>query len=1012
MLFCASVFYGKAQLIPSDTISVKTIAQEDGLSQLNALTLDFDRLGYLWIGTENGLNRYNGHQMTVFKTGTKPHQLKDDHIRAMYHSNDTLWLATNTHSICAYVQKRNKFLSFEDKLDFNKFPSLKFAYTLTPINERYLLAGTIDYCVLIDRKTLEFEVFPINSGVDNEYITSIIPFKNGSFLLSTNYKRTYVFNFSEKCLSPFVAKPKGVQALIKLDEERILIGTEKGLFVYDLIEGVLKELPSAIGKKNISGFFRWDDKNILVSAANHNYLINRNFQCKELIFIGHKGSAMQTTICSLSKDNQGGIWMGTKGRGVFYYHPEQQKFTPHRISVSNAPKKDFISIFNFLKEGDTLWMATEFGLARHQKSTDQYKLYLTNNLDYTLAKDARGTLWAGGFGDGLLRYNRKSDIFENVTLPISDKDVIQITPVSKDSIWIHTWSEGIYAMNIHNQKLTKKVFNGTSLIRSRNSLVDSNGDVWLASDNGLYQVNKDETEYYSSLSNERVFCIAEDLNGNIWAGTAKGLNKINTETGEITYYKQQEGLPNDFIYGLEVDKKNNIWVSTNYGLSQLDTQTETFTNYTEQDGLQNNEFNGKASYKDNYGNLYFGGMNGYNIINIDSIAMNDVAGNTIVEDIQLFGKSIDANVVYNKSLDLSYEEDVITFNFVNLNYLWPEKNHFRFMLKGFDKDWRPVTQQHSSTYTNLNPGTYTFKVQGANNEMLWGNTDSFRINIKAPWYQTLWFKILMAFSFFVILAGAVHFRHKRQIKVNRMLSEMVEERTNKLVKTNIALKDSLEVTRKQKKNISYLMQELNHRVKNNLQLMTSLIDFQSINSRDELQSSQLKQLQSRIFTLAKIHDSLSQQKEISKNVRLDKFIHQLTLDIISFSGFYIKLETEFIPMVFPNDKLTYVGLVLNELITNSIKHAFEDTKDTPIISLFLKNQDDQLVFEYRDNGKGCSKEDIDTSESMGFKLIELLIDELGMEFIVKTTKGSHFVFVEKGKESSIRNYETTSKNFG
>src|SRR5690606_32420939 len=265
------------------------------------------------------------------------------------------------------------------------------------------------------------------------------------------------------------------------------------------------------------------------------------------------------------------------------------------IKVDNSPKKEFISIFNFLKEGDTLWMATEFGLVRHQISKDTYKLYLTNNLDYTLAKDQSGTLWAGGFGDGLLKYNPVNDTFDRVPLSITDNEVIHITPVSKDSIWVHTWSDGIHAMNINDYKTKQKTINGKSLIRSRNSFIDSSGDIWLASDDGLYQIHNNETTYYGSLSNERVFSITEDLDNNIWVGTAQGLNKINVATTEVEYFTQQEGLPNDFIYGVESDHNGNIWVSTNFGLSQFNPITEVFTNYTEQDGLQNNEFNGKAS---------------------------------------------------------------------------------------------------------------------------------------------------------------------------------------------------------------------------------------------------------------------------------------------------------------------------------------------------------------------------------------------------------------------------------
>lgn len=995
-LLSVFLFNLKAQQPLLDTIKVKEISQQQGLSQLNALSLDFDNLGYLWVATENGLNRYNGYRMKVFKTGNQPENLLDDHIRDMYHSNDTLWLATNTHSISAYLLKEDRFISFKDKLNLEAFPSLKFAHNISPVNDRYLLAGTINYCVLIDRKTLAFKKFSINSEIDNEYITSIVPFKKNSYLISTNYKGCFIFDFKDQSLQPFhTTDGKSVNVMLKLDSSRILFATEQGLFLYNTTLEQLRPVKTSIHEAEISGLFRWDEDHILVSGANRNFIINNLFECKEITFFGDKGKTINTTIRSVKKDIQGGIWLGTEGRGVFYYHPHQQKFEPYRITVDNSPKKDFISIFSFLKEADTLWMATEFGLVRYNMTKKTYKLYLTNNLDYTLAKDQSGTLWAGGFGDGLLRYNRKNDTFDPIHLPITDNEVIHITPVSKDSIWVHTWSDGIYALNVNDLKIKQKTINGKSLIRSRNSLVDSSGDIWLASDNGLYQIHNNQTTYYDSLSNERVFSITEDLERNIWAGTAKGLNKITLKTGEIEYFTQQEGLPNDFIYGVESDHNGNIWVSTNFGLSQFNPTTESFTNYTQQDGLQNNEFNGKASYKDHSGRLYFGGMNGFNIINVDSIPMNKIPGNTVVEDIQLFGKSTNANIPYQDELILSHEQNVITFNYVNLNYLWSNKNHFRFKLEGFDKQWRPVTDERSSTYTNLNPGVYTFKVQGSNNEMIWGNTDSFKIVINTPWYQRLWFKILMTFLVFITVTGFVLYRHGQQRRINQKLSKMVEDRTFSLSESNKALQSSLEVTKKQKENISYLMRELNHRVKNNLQLMTSLIDFQNVTSKDTEHHQQLKQLQSRIFTIAKIHDSLNQQELNTEQIRLDKFIQQLALDIISFSGSSIQLETNLSPLMVPNDHLTYIGLILNELITNSIKHAFDKTHPNPQINISLQKIGQSVIFEYQDNGKGFSDINIHTTDSMGLNLIQLLSEELEMELQIKSDKGSRFRFTQK-----------------
>src|SRR5690606_79086 len=273
-----------------------------------------------------------------------------------------------------------------------------------------------------------------------------------------------------------------------------------------------------------------------------------------------------------------------------------------------------------------------------------------------------------------------------------------------------------------------------------NSLIDSQGAIWLASDDGFYRFHRGKETSFDSLSNPRVFAITEDPGGNIWVGTGKGLNRIEAQSNKITHYIQQEGLPNDFIYGVESDDHGNIWVSTNYGLSQLIMAEQRFKNYTQRDGLQNDEFNGKASYKDQEGRLYFGGMNGFNIFHPDSIPINRKIGKTVVEGVALFGMPLDVNVPYTDHLVFSHEQNVISFNFASLNYLWPEKNRFRFMLEGFDKDWRPVTKESSTTYTNLDPGSYTFRVMGSNNEMIWGAPTELPIVIKSPWYSSVWFK--------------------------------------------------------------------------------------------------------------------------------------------------------------------------------------------------------------------------------------------------------------------------------
>lgn len=332
-IFCGSILTLNAQVIPSDTLRVTNIAQDHGLSQLNALSLDFDDLGYLWVSTENGLNRFNGYNMAVFKAGKGPGKLPDDHVRDMYQANDTLWLATNTRSVCAYLLAENRFVSFEDSLDLNRFPGAKYAYTLTPLTERFLLAGTIDHCILIDRNGPNFTIINVSGKTDNEYITSVSKYDENLFLLSTNFRGTYVFNLAERSVTPFHIRNLIVNTFFDLDSNRLLVGSNKGLFIHEKQTGNLHRVNIPIKDGTVRSLFQWDAHNIFVGGINRNYLLDKELNSKELIFTDNAGKALQTTVLCLKEDDQGGKWMGTEGRGVMYHHPHHRKFSSYRIKT-------------------------------------------------------------------------------------------------------------------------------------------------------------------------------------------------------------------------------------------------------------------------------------------------------------------------------------------------------------------------------------------------------------------------------------------------------------------------------------------------------------------------------------------------------------------------------------------------------------------------------------------------------------------------------------------------------
>jgi len=981
-----------AQKLETDTLAVAVIEQDQGLSQLNALSLDFDDKGYLWIGTENGLNRYNGYEMKVFHA-LENNNLLDDHIRAMHYDKDTLWLATDAHSVCAYLLRENRFIDFQKKLNIKKNPLIKYSNTLTPVGKRYLISGAMANCLLIDKKTLKFTIIPLPEAVENDFVTAVLPVSDEEFLIGTNFNGIFRLNTKQKIISNDEVfnrfKNVLINELYPLSTTEVLIGTQKGMFLYDKIQNRIQHIESS-ENKNILSIKKWDNHRLFLGASNSSYLMDRNFKLKKIIFRNHEGKDIQVSVTSLKKDGLGGIWLATAGRGVLYYHPHQKKFSPMRINAENSPKKNFISSFNFLRDKNTLWMATEFGFVKHHLNSEKYKLYFTDLLEYTITKDFRGNIWAGGFGQGLVKYNPKTDRFDKIPLSFSDKDVIQITPINKDSIWVHTWSAGIFAFNVNNYGMHPKTFNGKTIVRARASFRDSSGNIWIGCDEGLYKITGKQITHINTLSNERVFAITQDPEKNIWIGTAKGLNKLDTKTLKITSYTKQAGLPNDFIYGVEADEKGDIWVSTNYGISEFNPKTKLFKNYTQHDGLQNNEFNGKASYKDSLGNLYFGGMNGYNIFHPKDIFVNKKVGKTLIENVRLFGKSIGKNVLYSNSLEFSYDQNVITFEYVSLNYLWPEKNRYQFILEGFDKEWRPVTKERSTTYTNLDPGTYIFKVKGSNNELIWGKPATITIIIKSPWYNTAWFRTLLASLFILIIISVFLYKNYQQKQSNKRLSKMVKERTQELIESNTALNHSLEVSEKQKENIAFLMRELNHRVKNNLQIITSLIDIQDIGIEDQEAKEKLKILQARIFTVSRVHDILNTSGEQSF-VRIDQFISELATELIEFSGETIQLQMKLRPVLSGVEKLTYLGLIINELITNSIKHAFVEKSSDKKIYIELEEKEKSLKLLYKDNGKGFSSENNNQPDKLGLNLIRSLAKELKGIPEFKNENGAVFI---------------------
>jgi signal transduction histidine kinase len=344
-------------------------------------------------------------------------------------------------------------------------------------------------------------------------------------------------------------------------------------------------------------------------------------------------------------------------------------------------------------------------------------------------------------------------------------------------------------------------------------LETSNHELWLGSSDGVDIFNK-ETGIFTNFKNDTANAksinynganvIYEDTKNNIWLGTDGGLNLFIRKDSSFIYYREENGLPNNSIKAICEDRHGNLWLSTNNGISKFingvnNPNNPEFKNYNKSDGLQDNEFNRRSSFKDKKGIIYFGGIKGFNFFNPDDLKENLYIPEVFITEFLHFNKpvEIDAensmlkqNINITNELVLKHDVSVISFRYAALNYIAPDKNQYAYFLEGFEKDWNYVGNKREVTYTNLNPGTYTFRVKASNNDGHWNQRGvSLKITILPPWWATLWFRLLVI----IVIIGTVFYyiytRTKKLTYQKKVLEERVKERTSELSEVTVLLEE-------------------------------------------------------------------------------------------------------------------------------------------------------------------------------------------------------------------------------
>ncbi|MDN5285306.1 MAG: response regulator [Mucilaginibacter sp.] len=604
-----------------------------------------------------------------------------------------------------------------------------------------------------------------------------------------------------------------------------------GIYYLNTQSNVLKHIDKGSGPDHLNNDVVadviQDNKNTMWIATDHggvNLLNKQTFKISYLLNREDDDKTIgQNSITQLYKDNTSIVWLGTYKRGISYYHPSIIKFANYAHHLSDPGSLPFGDINSFAEDAaGNLWIGTNGGgLIYWDRKKNTYKQYLhdantpnslTNNVIVCLFIDHEQKLWIGTYYGGLDCYDGKTFTHykhhDGVPGSISEDRICAIKEDSEKNLWVGTLSAGLNKLNRVNNTFTHYISNGDLKQNSIHSnyvgalLEDRRKNLWIVTAFGVDLLVKKTGRFIhylhndkapNSLTNNNTNNILEDSQGFIWISTREGLSIFDPATNKFTTISKQDGLPDNTTIDLQEDDMHNMWVSTPNGLSNIiiDRQSAKlqfhFINYNETDGLQGREFSENSSCKMRSGELVFGGGDGFNVFKPDLIQFNKSIPNLVFTDFQVFnqsvaaGEKINGDVILQKSitesgaLQLKHNDNVFSIEFAALNYFNPDKVKLQYTMQGFDKGWITADNKvRKATYTNLDPGDYTFKVRASNNEFWNSKEITLHVTILPPFWKTTWAYLLYALA---CIGTLLYLRHRgiQKIKAQFSLEKEREE---------------------------------------------------------------------------------------------------------------------------------------------------------------------------------------------------------------------------------------------
>lgn len=766
-----------------------------------------DRFGFMWMGTYDGLNRYDGYHFKIFrnKWGSE-RSLIYNHITALNgDAKDRIWIGTQK-GVSFFDYRDSKFnpVFYQDAAQRIKITAAINDIAIGKSGSVYLATEEEGLFVLKDKAAVAERL--THNKVLN-YTVKAVCEDGANIWMFINTAGLFKYDERTGKMTEVNADITDVTSITNGDGPTLWIGTEKGLFSYHKKSSELRPAPFRLSGENITGVSLDKEKKLWVSTDGAGITVydTQKHEVRYLIAGKGKGFLSSNSIGAVFEDKEARKWIATFRGGINIIDNEGRQFT----TINKDPYKENTLIDNFVLSfcedaEQNIWIGTDGGgLSVWNPKLNVYTNYVRNidvpnslksNFVTSILKDYKNTIWVASFSGGIDRFDSKTNTFKHYACrdTLSNTEEVNLWKLYEDRqrhIWAGTTKGGsLYRFNSEKDKF--ELFD-RHLKNIHTIYQDTDGVLWAGNYTSLIKIDLIAKKHLFIPVNFAIRSIHEDVNKKMWIGTeGGGLLLYNRTNQKFTRYIEANGLPSNSILNILEDEKGNLWCSTYNGLSKFSTKSGMFKNYYVTDGLQSNQFNYNAALKLSNGQFLFGGINGFNKFFPDSIKINKRIPEIVITNFRINNISIDEDPKYEKyasfvnihDIAIPFNAAVISIDFAAIEYSFQDQIRYAYYLEGWDADWNYVDKLNTAYYSRLTEGSYKLHIKSTDTEGAWSNNEKIiTITILPPWYRSWW-----AYLLYVLALSSMYYvfwsykRRQSHLKLQVEVTNLKMEREKEL----------------------------------------------------------------------------------------------------------------------------------------------------------------------------------------------------------------------------------------